>query len=43
MNATNRHDMKGGLLESLGHLSWEKSVPPPIAEVIKAKKLFGCK
>ena len=115
MNATNRHDMEGGLLESLGQLfkngarlyvypslnrksgqlhtlesmpipphlkhlyahlvenrfiqnianynpahltaysgdvldkikagdqSWEKSVPPPIADVIKAKKLFGCK
>jgi hypothetical protein len=25
-----------------GDGSWEKLVPPPIAEVIKAKKLFGC-
>jgi len=24
-----------------GESDWEKSVPPPIAEVIKAKKLFG--
>ena len=26
-----------------GDASWAKQVPPPIAEVIKAKKLFGCK
>jgi hypothetical protein len=24
-----------------GDASWEKSVPPPIVEVIKSKKLFG--
>jgi len=26
-----------------GDASWEKMVPAPVAEVIKAKKLFGCK
>lgn len=32
------------LLEKIkaGDASWEKSVPPQIVEVIKAKKLFGC-
>jgi hypothetical protein len=32
------------LLEKIkaGDTSWEKSVPPQIVEVIKAKKLFGC-
>jgi hypothetical protein len=24
-----------------GDASWEKLVPPPIAQVIKAKRLFG--
>ena len=35
----------GDVLDKIkaGDPSWEKSVPPPIAEVIKAKKLFGCK
>lgn len=33
------------VLEKLqsGDVAWEKQVPPPIAEVIKSKKLFGCK
>lgn len=26
-----------------GDATWEQMVPPPIAEVIKSKKLFGCK
>ncbi len=26
-----------------GEATWEQMVPPPVAEVIKAKKLFGCK
>jgi hypothetical protein len=26
-----------------GDPSWEKLVPPPIAQVIKSKKLFSCK
>jgi hypothetical protein len=35
----------GAVLQKLqsGDASWEQQVPPPIAEVIKAKKLFGCK
>ena len=34
-----------GVIEKLqaGDASWEKQVPAPIAEAIKAKKLFGCK
>lgn len=34
-----------GVLEKLqaGDAAWEKQVPAPIAELIKAKKLFGCK
>lgn len=33
------------VLEKLqtGDREWEKQVPPPIAEVIRGKKLFGCK
>jgi hypothetical protein len=33
-----------GVLEKLqsGNPAWEKQVPAPIAELIKAKKLFGC-
>ncbi|MEK7781439.1 MAG: TonB-dependent receptor [Verrucomicrobiota bacterium] len=26
-----------------GDATWEQMVPPPIAEIIKSKKLFGCK
>ena len=34
-----------GVIEKLqsGDATWEKQVPAPIAEAIKAKKLFGCK
>ncbi len=34
-----------GVIEKLqaGDASWEKQVPAPIVDVIKAKKLFGCK
>jgi hypothetical protein len=34
-----------GVIEKLqsGDAAWEKQVPAPIAEIIKAKKLFGCK
>jgi hypothetical protein len=34
-----------GVLESLqaGDAKWERGVPGPVAEVIKTKKLFGCK
>jgi len=34
-----------GVIEKLqsGDATWERQVPAPIAEVIKAKKLFGCK
>ncbi len=33
------------VLEKLqtGDREWEKQVPPPIAEIIRGKKLFGCK
>jgi hypothetical protein len=33
------------VLESLqaGDAAWERGVPSPVAEVIKTKKLFGCK
>lgn len=35
----------GDVLDKIkaGDQSWEQSVPPPIAAVIKTKKLFGCK
>ena len=34
----------GGVIDKLqkGDATWEKQVPAPIAELIKAKKLFGC-
>jgi hypothetical protein len=35
----------GDVLEKIkaGDATWEKHVPPPIAYVIKDKKLFGCR
>jgi len=35
----------GSVLQQLqsGDAAWERQVPPPIVEIIKAKKLFGCK